>query len=435
MRRYKAKNRLILLVILLLGLGVGYSLLSQDLTISGISKTKGNTWNIHFNNVQINSNSVTLSDGDSPATINASDNTLVEYTVTFNVPGDFYEFTVDVVNEGTIDGMIGEIIYQLNGSAISNENPLPEYLTYSMTYEDGIAIAPNHLLEAGNTETIKVRIEFKRDITNSVLPSTLQTNNFSFGINYIQSENNAITVIHPVCRRATRLHPDSQEGVFGSLGTEGVLTPGDAFDCDVNDDRIFDSNTERFYYLSPVDVNENSEYAALIYYNNVSGGTPNNTATFQYAPSIGFDTGSFPGPETAYLQLPTTLQWSNNKLQESFERQIKTIIGNSYVTHDGMDYSLPLFTYTDRAARLATYNEIVYACGTSSTPNTNYYLNSCSFLKENDTVQYVWLESYSRNTYYVYNLSYVYYKVGTNVPTALAGVRPVIEVNKIYIDY
>ena len=194
----RKKNKFLLLILLLLVISLGYALLTQDLTINGITTVKGNTWDIHFDNVQINSNSVPLSTGDSAATIDSNNDTIVNYTITLSKPGDFYEFTVDAVNEGTVDGMIGEVINKLNGTPISSTNPLPVYLDYSFAYADGTTVASNHLLEAGHTETYKVRVEFKRDIENSELPSIEQNNTLSFGINYLQRSGSAIPVPHPV---------------------------------------------------------------------------------------------------------------------------------------------------------------------------------------------------------------------------------------------
>jgi hypothetical protein len=199
-QRKRNNNLLGILIIFLLGLGLGYDLLSQDLTINGITKVKGNNWDIHFNNIVVNPDSVILSTGDSAASINQTDDTLVEYTVTLNTPGDFYEFTVDVVNAGTVDGMIGEVINKLNNTVISTTNPLPVYLDYTFSYADGTQVTPNHLLEAGDTETYKVRVEFKRDIENSELPTTDQTNTFSFGVSYVQADDHAIEVPHPITK-------------------------------------------------------------------------------------------------------------------------------------------------------------------------------------------------------------------------------------------
>ena len=93
--------------------------------------------------------------------------------------------------------MIGEVVAKLNGTAISSTNPLPNYLSYTFTYNDGTPIANNHLLAVGVTETYKVRVEFKADIENSELPSTEQSSSFSFGISYVQKDENAIAVPHP----------------------------------------------------------------------------------------------------------------------------------------------------------------------------------------------------------------------------------------------
>ena len=136
-----------------------------------------------------------------------------------------------------------------------------------------------------------------------------------------------------VCKRATTLHEepcdrtdamgckavaeDSTTITYGSLGTEGTLTPGDAFDCDVNKDGEYNSETERFYYVSDLDTDNN--YGVLAYYNNVSGGEPNNTAKYAY------DSSNNPrvnGPITLLPQLPTTEQWKNVSLK-STTRKIK----------------------------------------------------------------------------------------------------------------
>ncbi len=189
----KRKNHLLkTLLILIAIMGLGYAFLTQDLTINGTSKVKGNTWDIHFDNLQIRNNSVTLSEGDVAAHIVSNNNTLVEYTITLKEPGQFYEFTVDVVNAGTIDGMIDSIVSKYNNVEISTTNPIPDYLNYSITYDDGITITPNHLLRNGETERYKIRIEYKKDITSNQLPTTLQTLSFSFNVEYVQADSNGI---------------------------------------------------------------------------------------------------------------------------------------------------------------------------------------------------------------------------------------------------
>ena len=198
MRRRKNNHLFILLLLVVIGLGIGYAFLSQDLTINGTGKVTANNWNIYFDNLVFNSGNVDLSTGDSAAVINPTTLTDVTYTITLQKPGDFYEFTVDVVNDGSIDAMIGSVSNKLGGVEIDATHPLPNYLNYSVTYSDGIAIAPNHLLEHGENETYKVRLEYRKDITANDLPSTNQTLTINFSVEYVQADENAVPVVNPV---------------------------------------------------------------------------------------------------------------------------------------------------------------------------------------------------------------------------------------------
>ena len=191
-REQRRKNILVLLLVLLCSLGLGYALLRTNLTINGTSKIKGNTWDIHFENLNVTDGSVELSTDDVAAAI-GSNTTEVSYTVTLNQPGDFYEFTVDAVNAGSIDGMVESVTSKLNDAVITT---LPAYLDYSVSYSDGVAILPNQYLKAGETETYKVRIEFKKDIESTDLPTSIQTLTLDFGVAYIQADNTATEVEH-----------------------------------------------------------------------------------------------------------------------------------------------------------------------------------------------------------------------------------------------
>ena len=192
MKNRKRRDYLGILLLLVVGLSVGYALLQTTLTINGTSKIKGNTWDIHFANLQVTDGSVAIGTGDSAAAIQSS-TTDITYTVTLNEPGDFYEFTVDAVNAGTIDGMIESVTSKLNDTVITT---LPVYLDYSVSYSDGVAISPNQYLKAGESETYKVRIEFKKDISSSDLPTSVQTLTLDFGVAYIQADNTATEVEH-----------------------------------------------------------------------------------------------------------------------------------------------------------------------------------------------------------------------------------------------
>ena len=190
MRRNKKSSILYLLLLLIVGLSVGYSLLSANLRINGTSKINSSSWNVHFANLEVSDGSVELSSEDVGAAIDSTE-TKVEYTVTLNKPGDFYEFKVDAVNEGTINAMVENYTITMNDAPITD---FPSYLEYIISYEDGIRILPNQRLDAGHSETILVRVEFKRDIEVAQLPAENQSITFKFGVNYIQADSTAMDV-------------------------------------------------------------------------------------------------------------------------------------------------------------------------------------------------------------------------------------------------
>ncbi|MBQ3306620.1 MAG: BspA family leucine-rich repeat surface protein [Bacilli bacterium] len=188
MNRRNQKITTYFVILSLLVIGVVYAILQANLQINGIAKIKSNTWDIHFDNIQINSNSVSIGDDDSAATIDPNDTSKVDFSVTLSTPGDFYEFTVDVVNSGTIDGMIELLTEEMK---VNNEvvQETPNYLNYIVTYEDDSSILLKHLLEAGETLTYKVRLEFKTDIEELPEAATI---NSSFGVQFVQADDTAI---------------------------------------------------------------------------------------------------------------------------------------------------------------------------------------------------------------------------------------------------
>ena len=190
----KKRNRkswmYLLLIMVLLSAGLGYGLISSDLSIDGIMNVSTASWNVYWNNVQVSSGSV--SDVTTPARIKTG-NTEVEFAVRLSEMGEFYEFTVDAVNGGTIDAMIDVITtatYESDGTTVKT---LPAYLGYTVNYADGIPIEKKHILEAGETQTYRIKVYFRDDITASQLPSENDQIRFKFGISYIQKTSAGIS--------------------------------------------------------------------------------------------------------------------------------------------------------------------------------------------------------------------------------------------------
>jgi len=217
--------------------------------------------------------------------------------------------------------------------------------------------------------------------------------------------------------------------------TRGVLTTGDAFDCDVNGDGTYDSATERFYYVKDFD----DDTSLLLYYNNVSGGLPSNTTVYAYDLSG----RSKNGPVTAIKQLPTTSQWS----KINFTNTTRAITNENSGTKTGAGTLTTNFSYSGYAARLLTYQEINLACynGINVITSSGALSSKCKFLYEN--TQYsksnlklgYWLETPKESSFHdAWYVTGSERSLGGNHSIEVAsslGVRPVIEIAKNDIAY
>ena len=305
----------------------------------------------------------------------------------------------------------------------------------------------NGILTPNNSRTYKIRIWITDQAGNEVLGKHYH------GKIIVEGENTKGTVM---CKRATVLHKEictntdatgycqadgyslNSEIEYGSLGTKGTLSSGDAFDCDVNGDGTYDPDTERFYYVSDLTngITTDGNTAVLIYYNNVSAGIPSNSTIYGYDST----NENWHGPQTAVQQLPTTSQWKTTLTNT--KRQITTEMGTTS-TQGG---TLSEFSYDGYAARLLTAQEVNAGCGfTVGSYKTGELSTKCKYLIENTKYSNSsngtygeWLETPRAADY-----SYVWYASGgtryvynNNANTSSAyGVRPAIEVQKSNISY
>ena len=178
-RKKKKVLSVLVLLLLILGVSIGYAVLSQTLTINGTSSIGGSTWNVHFENVQIANGSVTAT---TPPTATGTNTTSLTYTIALQQPGDFYEFTVDVKNGGSIAA-------KLNAApTISGVSTAQDvYTNYTFLNSDGSAVTAGQTLAAGAKRTYKVRVEFDSNISASQLPSSAQNLTLTVSMPWVQS--------------------------------------------------------------------------------------------------------------------------------------------------------------------------------------------------------------------------------------------------------
>ena len=160
-------------------LTVVYAALSTTLNISGTAEVSAASWDIYLDNVQLNGNSATAN------VPTMTDKVTASFSTTLTKPGDFYEFTIDVVNNGSIDAMIDSVT-----KTPTLTETQTKYLNYVVEYQNGEAITTKQLVSKKSYVRLLVRVEFRKDITASDLPMQSETLDLAFTVNYVQSDDN-----------------------------------------------------------------------------------------------------------------------------------------------------------------------------------------------------------------------------------------------------
>lgn len=358
---------------------VGYAALSTTLSITGKGTLSKNSWDIHFENLVIVDNGASAV--TTAPTIDST-KTKVSFNITLSKPGDTYEFTVDAVNKGTIDAMLSGF------STTSLTADQQKYLTYTVTYGDGATISTKDYLKKGTSETIRVRVRFKDDLTATDLPSSAETLNLTATFVYVQADSTAKERAKPsiLCIR-------------DNTATSEDLMLGDKLYCDVNGDGTYNESTEIFYYLKDLDSDSTS---AVLIYNNV-------TSSDYVAYS---KTNTLNGPTIASKYLPTISEWPNVSLTKAI-RDIKS---------PNSDFIIKGFNYSGYAARLPSLSEVESCANESNCPITGV----------------IWLETpkTQSNALYLFAPALGDNQIRDDDVTSLtASVMPVIEVPKSRISY
>ena len=179
MSRVNRKLQLVILLVLVCLVGtmsIAYAVLSTTLNINGTAQVQDASWNVHFSNIQVNPYSVEIN----PV---ITDNNKVNFSADLTTPGEFYKFTVDIVNEGSIDAMI-ESVAKVPELSVEQK----KYLRYEVEYVDGTSINDSQLLKSGETKTISVLFSYRNDIPVSDLPSTETDFDLEIVLVYVQAD-------------------------------------------------------------------------------------------------------------------------------------------------------------------------------------------------------------------------------------------------------
>ena len=188
-RRIKVLS-LVALIVAVLGLTIAFAALSQTLTINGRASMGSSQWDVHFENL---SGARLYGYANEVSTPQIVENgiKIENMNVLLKKPKDKVIYTVEIVNDGTINAKIE----QIQMTQLTEEQS--KYLEFYATYSDGRSISESNILKANQREKVKIVIGFKEDITEEDLPKETTTINLSLTIDYVQTDEKGSSDIDP----------------------------------------------------------------------------------------------------------------------------------------------------------------------------------------------------------------------------------------------
>lgn len=204
-----------LVMVCVFTLSIAYAALNAVLTIQGNAEVVASTWDIHFANPKVKFGSYA----------SYPPNILSPNSVGFSVnldPGEFYEFTIDVVNAGSIDAMIANVI---KTPELTSEQA--KYFKYEVSYANGVSLSEKQIIAKGSSTPIKVRVEYRTDLDPSELPKTSEEINLSLTLEYTQSDDTGSSVVDNGAFVGVYADGDINKiGTIVTIGSEEFYTMG-----------------------------------------------------------------------------------------------------------------------------------------------------------------------------------------------------------------
>ena len=382
--------------ILMLCITIGYAALNSTLNINGKSNISKNNWDIHFDNISVIDGSV-----EAVKIPTVTDKTTVDFEVALNLPGDFYEFTVDVVNAGSIDAMI-ESINKTSDLTLEQE----KYLNYIIEYQNGEQITTKQLVKKEDFVRLKVRVEYKSDIIASDLPTITETLNLGFVVNYVQSDGTGSSV------------KDNGVKSIYTLVSGDLDTPGSEISIGDEHFYIMDSDEESLTILTKYNLYagykcDSNLYSCTPYGEEATGLQDSNMRA--YVPGLSSREGIIEFSETNY--------WAGESSEYPLYVYDENSILYSYV--ENYKEYIEEKEATVREARLITYEEMIYfGC-----INANETI-SCGGVPKWLLANGYWTGSAKEDgrMYAVDSRGFLYDQVPNN--NLVFGIRPVLVLNR-----
>ena len=257
---------IIILIIGIIAISISFSTLSTRLSVSGTASVSDTTWNIHFQNWALDTESTITEGGvthqntaDYPSISTLSNSmslkpnvTKVEnLNVTLYQPGDYVKYTFEIINEGSIDASLDNFTKTLTCSSGSDCS----HISYIVECTDSASEGGNNVL-VGNSTLSKngglayCYLEIKYiDQTNTQIP----------GENQVYTKPAVSATLNAEWTYVQKITENSANS--GEQGQGGSSSSNEGENSEINNDNI--SRVDYKYHYGNFDYDENYDAVPL----------------------------------------------------------------------------------------------------------------------------------------------------------------------------
>ena len=143
-------------IVLILFITLGYSKLMATLDIDADVNLSEVIWDVQFKDINILEGSFTNND-ENYVRIDPTNPKKFSYNITLNEPEDFYEFTIKIRNNGTINALLSAINETGTTDSEIIDTPYIDYVVEGMP-------KVNSILNKKAEKTIRIRFEYLPDL-------------------------------------------------------------------------------------------------------------------------------------------------------------------------------------------------------------------------------------------------------------------------------
>lgn len=143
------------------------------------TKSQNEDLGVYFDNVKLLSTNV-KSNNTIPLKIDDG-KCKFTYDVNLDVPGDYYQFSIDVVNTSNEDVKIDNIVMTELSDSVK------KFLKYEVVYSNKEKLKRGDVIAAGGVKTLIVEVKYRDDLNPIDLPQNDVFVNLDFQVNYVSN--------------------------------------------------------------------------------------------------------------------------------------------------------------------------------------------------------------------------------------------------------